>query len=81
MKLEMAMDVGGILLVDRLSGLSDALLVSILSLLQLDEVARCTILTSCWRRLFSSDLLIDFCRYPENRVPPHTSPKSRRKTR
>ncbi|KAL6845615.1 hypothetical protein ACP4OV_025110 [Aristida adscensionis] len=46
--------------VDRLSDLPDAVLVSILSLLPLDEAARCTVLAARWRRLFPSTLLLDF---------------------
>ncbi|CAO2182990.1 unnamed protein product [Urochloa humidicola] len=57
----MATDVVGTdLLRDRLSELPDAILVSILSLLRLDEAARCTVLASRWRRLFTSTLLLDF---------------------
>ncbi|RLM93761.1 hypothetical protein C2845_PM08G24180 [Panicum miliaceum] len=53
-------DVGTDLPCDRLSDLPDAILVSILSLLRLDEAARCTVLAPRWRRLFSSTLLLDF---------------------
>ncbi|PUZ54934.1 hypothetical protein GQ55_5G172000 [Panicum hallii var. hallii] len=56
----MAADVGTDLPCDRLSDLPDAILVFILSLLRLDEVARCTVLAPRWRRLFSSTLLLDF---------------------
>ncbi|CAO1945095.1 unnamed protein product [Urochloa humidicola] len=56
----MAADVGADLLRDRLSDLPDAILISILSLLRLDEAARCTVLASRWRRLFASPLLLDF---------------------
>ncbi|KAG2591384.1 F-box/FBD/LRR-repeat protein At1g13570-like [Panicum virgatum] len=56
----MAADVGTDLPCDRLSDLPDAILVSILSLLRLDEAARCTVLAPRWRRLFSSTLLLNF---------------------
>ncbi|TVU35216.1 hypothetical protein EJB05_17094 [Eragrostis curvula] len=48
---------------DHLSDLPDSILVSILSLLRLDEAARCTVLASRWRRLFPSNLLLDFNAY------------------
>ncbi|KAK3161843.1 hypothetical protein QOZ80_1BG0082200 [Eleusine coracana subsp. coracana] len=51
---------------DCLSDLPDAILVSVLSLLRLDEAARCTILASRWRRLFTSTLL-DFNTYMPDR--------------
>ena len=57
---EMAADVGTDVPCDRLSDLPDAILVSILSLLPLDDAARCTVLAPRWRRLFSSTLLLDF---------------------
>jgi hypothetical protein len=56
----MAADVGTDLLRDRLSDLPDAILVSILSLLRLDEAARCAVLASRWRGLFSSAHILDF---------------------
>ncbi|CAL4961598.1 unnamed protein product [Urochloa decumbens] len=56
----MAGDVGTELLRDRISDLPDAILVSILSLLRLDEAARCTVLASRWRCLFTSTLLLNF---------------------
>nr|CAB3474146.1 unnamed protein product [Digitaria exilis] len=56
----MATEVGADLLRDRLSDLPDVILVSILSLLQLDEAARCTVLATRWHRLFPSTLLLDF---------------------
>ena len=56
----MAADVGTDVPCDRLSDLPDAILVSILSLLPLDDAARCTVLAPRWRRLFSSTLLLDF---------------------
>ncbi|TVU01579.1 hypothetical protein EJB05_52951, partial [Eragrostis curvula] len=42
---------------DRLSDLPDAILVSILSLLRIDEAARCSVLATRWRHLFPSTLL------------------------
>jgi hypothetical protein len=53
----MAPDVGRDLFRDHLSDLPDAILVSILSLIRLDEAARCTVLASRWRRIFSPTLL------------------------
>jgi hypothetical protein len=53
----MAADVGRDLFRDHLSDLPDAILVSILSLIRLDEAARCTVLASRWRRIFSPTLL------------------------
>lgn len=58
----MAVGGGGVLPHNRLSDLPDAIPVSILSLLLLDEAARCTVLASRWRRIFPSTLL-DFNAY------------------
>ncbi|KAL6614576.1 hypothetical protein ACP70R_036846 [Stipagrostis hirtigluma subsp. patula] len=63
----MAADDGGEVPRDRLSDLPDAILVSILSLIPLDEAARCTVLASRWRRLFSPTLLLDFSAYMPSR--------------
>ncbi|XP_037406557.1 F-box/FBD/LRR-repeat protein At1g13570-like isoform X1 [Triticum dicoccoides] len=53
----MAAAVGDDLLLDRLSDLPAIILVTILSRLDMDEAARCSILSSRWRRLFPSTLL------------------------
>ncbi|TVU35220.1 hypothetical protein EJB05_17098, partial [Eragrostis curvula] len=53
----MAADVGRGLHRDRISDLPDAILVSILSLLRLDEAARCTVLASRWRHSFPLTIL------------------------
>ncbi|RLN25275.1 hypothetical protein C2845_PM07G21560 [Panicum miliaceum] len=63
----MAADVGRAPHRDRLSDLPDAILVTILSLLSLDEAARCSVLASRWRRLFPLTLLEFNIFYPGRR--------------
>ncbi|KAL6614575.1 hypothetical protein ACP70R_036845 [Stipagrostis hirtigluma subsp. patula] len=53
----MVADVGRALPCDRLSDLPDCILVSILCRLQIDEAARCSVLSSRWRRVFPLTLL------------------------
>ncbi|CAL4947605.1 unnamed protein product [Urochloa decumbens] len=52
--------VGGGAQLDLLSHLPDALLVSILSRLQLDDATRCSVLSSHWHRQISPLLLLNF---------------------
>ncbi|KAF8696309.1 hypothetical protein HU200_037216 [Digitaria exilis] len=53
---------------DRLGYLPDAILVVILSLLRLDEAARCSVLATRWRRLFPLTLLDFHVSFPGHRL-------------
>ncbi|CAL4961593.1 unnamed protein product [Urochloa decumbens] len=56
----MTAGVGGGVQLDRLSNLPDALLVSILSRLRLDDATRCSVLSSHWHRQIFPLLLLNF---------------------